>query len=85
LPRSTTVVARRGGQVLEWSILGDTHRFDVEAFGLHHPEHLLDGPALAVEAGDPTCICERDHRVRGQQSPMHWRYRIRRIDFTRLA
>ena len=73
LPRSTTVVARRGGQVLEWSILGDTHRFDIEAFGLHHPEHLLDGPALAVKARDPACIGERDHRMCGEQPPMHRR------------
>ena len=35
-----------------------THRFDIEAFGLHHSEDLLNRPALAVKPGDPACICE---------------------------
>src|ERR1700751_2895159 len=43
---------RRGGQVLEWPILGDTPRLDIEALGFHRPKHLLDGPALTVKMRD---------------------------------
>ena len=38
---------RGGGEVLERSVVGDVDGLDIEALALHHPEQLLDRPALA--------------------------------------
>ena len=71
------------GQLLQRSLLL-AQGFDLEALRLHGPKHLLDGPALAVEANDPPRGLDILNLVGGQKPPMRRFVALRRIDFARI-
>ncbi len=64
---------RGGGEVLERSVVGDVEGLDIEALALHHPEQLLDRPALAKKVGDLLRTDQRGDGMRRQQPPMRRR------------
>src|SRR5713101_1828590 len=78
---------RRSGsrnQFFERPVFGLAQRLDVEALGLQRPEQLLDGPALAIEADDATCIGDIVHGMGGEQAPVRGRSVGGRIDLVRF-
>src|ERR1700683_5035923 len=43
---------------------------DIKTRGLKRAEELLDGPTLAIEVDDPTCLFWACYRVCGEKPPM---------------
>src|SRR5258708_12132466 len=74
----------RRNQFFERPVFGLAQRLDVEALGLQRPEQLLDGPALAIEADDATCIGDIVHGMGGEQAPVRGRSVGGRIDLVRF-
>src|ERR1019366_7799385 len=75
---------RGARQVLKRPAIGDADRLDIETFGLHRAEQLLNHPARAIKASDLFRIRQSGDRVRRQQPPVRWRDTGRRVDFARL-
>ena len=75
---------RCAAQVLQRHGLADRHCFDVEAAGFHHPEHLLDHPALAIQPDDPLRVGQCGGGMRGHKPPVQGRHAEWRVDLARV-